>query len=295
MLYTPSDPAGQGGYVVSETPFMQMYWSDYFGDTRHLTCEQHGAYLQLIGTMWTAGGSLPSDPKKLAKITGCTAARWAKIAPDVMAFFITSGEVITHKRITYELKKAREKSIKRAEAGAKGGAAKSLKNNEPDLAIATGLLKHSPEPEPEPEYISSSPPKAREASFDQTEWGRRFDEAKEAAGDAADLTRPAMLHVRDLRMLVEPAHGEPCEWGEVLDAIRMVAARQTARGKQITTWAWVREDALALRDKRLSGVRDVQAVSTGPPSRLASFADQEASDKRKAWELAKSRMQNGQL
>ena len=86
---------------MSEMPFMQMYWSDYFGDTRHLTCEQHGAYLQLIGTMWTAGGTLPADPRKLAKITGCTPSRWAKISPEVMAFFILSGDVITHKRSLY--------------------------------------------------------------------------------------------------------------------------------------------------------------------------------------------------
>ena len=141
---------------MSEMPFMQMYWSDYFGDTRHLTCEQHGAYLQLIGTMWTAGGTLPADPRKLAKITGCTPSRWAKISPEVMAFFILSGDVITHKRVTFELEKAREKSIKRAEVGAKGGRAKALKNNEASLAIATDLLKHSPEPEPELDIIPPS-------------------------------------------------------------------------------------------------------------------------------------------
>jgi len=202
-----------------------MYWSDYFGDTRHLTCEQHGAYLQLIGTMWTAGGTLPADPRKLAKITGCTPSRWAKISPEVMAFFTLSGDVITHKRVTFELEKAREKSIKRAEVGAKGGRAKALKNKEADLAIATDLLKHSPEPEPELDIIPPStnvdvPPSGAK------EWGERFEQAKEAAGDAADLTRPAMLHCRDLRALVEPSSGEPCEWGEVLDAIRMVAARQ---------------------------------------------------------------------
>lgn len=243
---------------MSEMPFMQMYWSDYFGDTRHLTCEQHGAYLQLIGTMWTAGGTLPADPRKLAKITGCTPSRWAKISPEVMAFFTLSGDVITHKRVTFELEKAREKSIKRAEVGAKGGRAKALKNKESDLAIATDLLKHSPEPEPELEYISPSP-SARVIPFDKTKWGERFEEAKEVAGDAADLTRPAMLHCRDLRALVEPSSGEPCEWEEVLDAIRIVAARQRARGKPIVTWKWVEQDALAIRDRRLAGLRDPQA------------------------------------
>ena len=130
---------------------MQMYWSDYFGDTRHLTCEQHGAYLQLIGSMWLAGGKLANDAKKLAKITGCTASRWAKIQAEVMELFEVCEDTISHKRVMFELKKAQEKSIKRAEVGSLGGKAKSLKNNETDVAIATVLLKHLPEPEPEPE------------------------------------------------------------------------------------------------------------------------------------------------
>jgi uncharacterized protein YdaU (DUF1376 family) len=128
---------------------MQMYWSDYFGDTRHLTCEQHGAYLQLIGSMWLAGGSLPNDPRKLAKVTGCSASRWAKIADDVLDLFTIEDGQLTHKRVTFELEKANEKSIKRAKAGSLGGKSKSLKTQETDEAIATGLLKHLPEPEPD--------------------------------------------------------------------------------------------------------------------------------------------------
>ena len=130
---------------MSGPAFMQMYWSDYFGDTRHLTCEQHGAYLQLLGSMWLSGGSLPDDAKKLAKITGCTASRWAKISTEVMAFFDAENGELTHKRITFELKKAFEKSIKRAEVGSLGGRAKSLKNNNTVVAIATVLPEHLPD------------------------------------------------------------------------------------------------------------------------------------------------------
>jgi hypothetical protein len=44
-----------------------------------------------------------------------------------------------HPRIEKELEKARAKSEKRAEAGSRGGEAKSLKNNNVDVAIATVL------------------------------------------------------------------------------------------------------------------------------------------------------------
>lgn len=138
---------------------------------------------------------------------------------------------------------------------------------------------------------SSSSPRARAPSFDQTEWGERFEQAKEAAGDAADLTRPAMLHCRDLRALVEPSSGEPCDWGEVLDAIRMVAARQRTRGKLITTWAWVRDDAIALRDKRLSGNPEPQTHTphAKPTSLADELATQKANARRRVLEMTEGR------
>jgi len=130
-------------------PFMQLYVADYLGDTRHLTTEQHGAYLLLLMTMWRADGHLPNDDKKLARIASCTPSRWAKIKDEVMEFFAIEGDEITNQRLMFELKKASEKSIKRAEAGTKGGRSKSLKTNEPNKANASRLPEHSSEPEPD--------------------------------------------------------------------------------------------------------------------------------------------------
>lgn len=76
-------------------PFMQLYVADYLGDTRHLTTEQHGAYLLLLMAMWRSDGSLPDDGRKLARIVGCTPSRWAKIAPEVMEFFDIRDGVVT--------------------------------------------------------------------------------------------------------------------------------------------------------------------------------------------------------
>lgn len=130
---------------------MQLYVADYLGDTRHLTTEQHGAYLLLLMTMWRSGGRLPNDPKKLSRIVGCTPSRWTRIAGDVLVYFDLNDGDLTNKRLTVELEKASEKSIKRAVLGSLGGKAKALKTSKSDLAIATVLLKHSSEPELEPE------------------------------------------------------------------------------------------------------------------------------------------------
>ncbi len=130
-------------------PYMQLYVADYLGDTRHLTTEQHGAYLLLLMTMWRADGVLPNDDAKLARITGLTVARWRKISDEIMAFFTPCEGGITQGRLAAELTIAEEKSEKRSQAGKAGARAKALKDKKASLANASRLPKHSPEPEPD--------------------------------------------------------------------------------------------------------------------------------------------------
>lgn len=130
-------------------PYMPLYVADYLGDTQHLSAEQHGAYLLLLMALWRAGGRLPNDAVKLARIVRLSPSKWARIAGDVMAFFTVDGEEITQKRLAAEIEKASKKSQVRSEAGKAGAEAKALKNNKPASANASRLLKHSSEPEPE--------------------------------------------------------------------------------------------------------------------------------------------------
>jgi uncharacterized protein YdaU (DUF1376 family) len=269
-------------------PFMQLYVADYLGDTRHLTTEQHGAYLLLLMTMWRSDGRLPNDQKKLARIAGCSTSRWAKISSEVLEFFDAGEDGLTNVRLSRELEKASEKSIKRAVSGSLGGEAKALKTKEAKVAIATSLLKHSSEPDSELDKKDST---TTSCAPDLVDWKNRIEEAKFLAGDMADLTRPAMHHAADLRAVVEPVSGEPCTWEEVLDAIAMVAMRQRAKGRKIASWKWVQSDALALRDKRLSAINPEVAEtspirSTGPPTSLTDqIAANNAESRRRAFEL----------
>lgn len=75
--------------------FMAVRWGDYNAKTRHLTCEQHGAYLLLLMAMWSNGGSLPNDQKKLRRIAACASGRWKKVAPEIMPFFQDRGGNLT--------------------------------------------------------------------------------------------------------------------------------------------------------------------------------------------------------
>lgn len=147
------------------SPFMQLYVADYLGDTRHLTTEQHGAYLLLLMTMWRADGELPADDTRLARIAGLSVARWNKIKGDVVALMCIEDGKLTQKRLRAELEKAKEKSHKRADAGRRGGLSKPLKDQEQNEAIASVLLKHSSEPEPDI-IKKEEPVRARSADAD---------------------------------------------------------------------------------------------------------------------------------
>lgn len=137
---------------MGETPFMQMYVGDYIRKTMHLTTEQHGAYLLLLMTMWSAGAKLPNDPNKLARICRVSPKRWPLIWSEISEFFDVENGEITNQRLSKEHQKAVSISLERKNAGRKGGEAKALKTNDADVASATVLPivlpKHSHISEP---------------------------------------------------------------------------------------------------------------------------------------------------
>lgn len=130
---------------MSERPFMQLYVSDYLGDTRHLSCEQHGAYLLLLMTMWNAGGSLPDDDAKLSRCACLSVKKWKSIRADIEPFFVIQNGEWANDRLTKELQKSATKSELRASAGERGGRAKALKTHNQTVANATVLPKHLPD------------------------------------------------------------------------------------------------------------------------------------------------------
>lgn len=144
---------------MSERPFMQLYVSDFIGDTLQLSTEQIGAYMLLLMAMWNADGSLPDDDAKLARVVRMSVKKWRAISGDLMAYFERQDGAISHNRLTKELEKSERKSQSRASAGAKGGAAKALKNNDATLANAKQMPKHSPDTREEEKREPNGSPK----------------------------------------------------------------------------------------------------------------------------------------
>jgi len=129
---------------------MPLYIGDYLRDTQHLSTEQHGAYLLLLITMWSNGGYLPNDPKKLCRIARVHPPRWKRVWEQLEELFEVNQGDITQGRLAKEYEKSRHNHGVKVHAGRIGGRARALKYNKPPQAYASRLLK---EPEPEP-YIS---------------------------------------------------------------------------------------------------------------------------------------------
>lgn len=156
---------------MSAPPYMPFYFGDYARDTGHLTRGEHGAYFLLIKAMWTTGGKLPADDKKLARLALCTPDEWAEVREVILPYFKRRGGVLRHKRIDLEMAKYANTSGKRSEAGKRGGLKTANKNKRVAQASAAAGPQQ-PEPEPEPKDRNKSVPILIEG---MTENGNRPD------------------------------------------------------------------------------------------------------------------------
>jgi uncharacterized protein YdaU (DUF1376 family) len=203
------------------TPFMQLYVADYLGDTQHLSTEQHGAYLLLLMAMWRAGGMLPDDDVKLARMVRLSPARWRKVRPEIITLFDSEDGQISQKRLRAEYEKAQEKSQKRADAGKAGGKAKALKDNKSRLANARVLPRHSLEPEPEPEV----------SKIDLTSFGLAPSAACAAAHAAgSEFIRLPTNRFEKFGEEVIIFEGKIIEFGEIYPAIDIRAQIRAMKG-----------------------------------------------------------------
>lgn len=80
---------------MSKAPAMPMYWYTYLADTTHLTTEEHGAYLLLLGAMWRRNGSVPDHDADNARIVGLTKAKWRKAKARLEPFLtVHDGRIV---------------------------------------------------------------------------------------------------------------------------------------------------------------------------------------------------------
>ncbi len=121
-------------------PAMPWFVKDYLIDTMHLTTEQHGAYLLLLGTAWAQGGSLPDSDHQLASIARLTLDSWVAMKPVVMDFWTLRNGRWSQKRLNKELDYVTAKRDARRAAGQKGGKVSHGKTRE--IGLSNAQAKH---------------------------------------------------------------------------------------------------------------------------------------------------------
>jgi uncharacterized protein YdaU (DUF1376 family) len=124
---------------VSAVDGMMLWTSKVLASTSHLTTIQFGARMRIVISMWRNGGSLSNDDVRLARIAGMPLDKWRKNRADVLESFSIDGDRIIDRELQEELEKTLGLIEKRRLAGRAGGNAKSLKNNQPDVASATNV------------------------------------------------------------------------------------------------------------------------------------------------------------
>ena len=68
--------------------FMPMFWGDFLANTMHLTAQEAGAYLFLIGHAWEHDGKIAvKDLQRVARVSN---AHWHRVRPRLEQFFTTS-------------------------------------------------------------------------------------------------------------------------------------------------------------------------------------------------------------
>lgn len=161
--------------------FMPLWIADYWADTPHLTCEQHGAYLLLLMAYWRNGGPLPNDDRRLAGICKLSLHKWKNISVPIREFFEVSENYWTQDRAERELRNARKIQEDRQKSGALGAAKRWQGYSNP---IAEGMASAS-----QNDSTSPSPSQSKKESK---------KESKSASSEKSDAGPSGPLDVKKL-------------------------------------------------------------------------------------------------
>jgi uncharacterized protein YdaU (DUF1376 family) len=107
---------------VAEFPALPFFTDAYLADTRHLTTEEHGAYLLLLMCAWrNRGCQLKDNDRMLARIAGLSPAKWKRMKPVLAEFFTVADGLWRQKKLLYVYDTVSKKVARNRENGRRGG------------------------------------------------------------------------------------------------------------------------------------------------------------------------------
>ncbi|NVJ97093.1 MAG: DUF1376 domain-containing protein [Alphaproteobacteria bacterium] len=265
---------------MAEFPALPVFTDAYLADTRHLTTEEHGAYLLLLMCAWrTRGCALRDEDRFLARTAGVSAYKWRKLRPVLADFFQIEEGYWRQKKLSEVYRNVGERVARNRANGAKGGRARAERDRQIRVAgaqvgqataKANAMATKPKDQTPEPEAAASTP------------------EGNIASEDGAEAAVPAVLAAAGLReggsdisSVAEWLEAGACIRRDVMPVILRLRKRQQDKtGCVPHSLAYYTGAVLEARDKRLGALAKGRehAMQHPPPPEKRPFDPTEASD-----------------
>lgn len=203
---------------MADFSHLPLFTDAYLADTRHLTTEEHGAYLLLLMEAWRRPEcSLPDDDRLLARLCGLSPDKWDEVKPVVMAFWVRDGRSKTwsQKRLSKERHYVAGKSASQRDKVLKRW---EKKKKEDTTVLPEGYRDDTPTPTPTPtlekeEAIASSK-KSDRGSRLPNDWAipDEYREAAKAMGASEHLIANEAERFRDFWIAKAGKDGVKLDW-----------------------------------------------------------------------------------
>lgn len=244
---------------MAEFPALPFYTDAYLADTRHLTTEEHGAYLLLLMCAWrTRGCALKDDDRFLARTAGVSPRKWQRLRPVLEEFFDCESGLWRQQKLQGVYRNVEERVAKNRANGAKGGRARATRKMD-----AAGLVKTTgANALATGEATAKATAKATKSQTQKPDPEPKADAAVPDVGEGETVLFEDAVRVMQAASLDDraPDTAPILEWlaagadmdADILPVIRRIRARQEARCGQISvSLAYYRHAILDARDRRL--------------------------------------------
>jgi uncharacterized protein YdaU (DUF1376 family) len=202
--------------MAKEPTLSMLPWfpRDYLAATRGMTLAERGAYTDLLWFAWDMG-TLPNDPKRLARMLGVDADEFSEVWPAIQSkFVLTETGGIENKRLERERRysvEMRKKALARAQSG--GKATKEKWEKDPEGMAAS---------------LATSRATSQATSPDLRGLQARLEQGSPIPNPQSPSKAPAPS--QSLRRGEDPRRGEPTE-APTVEPLNPRAAAKAGNGK----------------------------------------------------------------
>lgn len=239
---------------MAEFPALPFFTDAYLADTRHLTTEEHGAYLLLLMCAWrTRGCSLRDDDKSLSRIAGLSPTKWRRMRPVVAQFFHIEGGYWRQKKLLQVYEGVAERVARNRKNGARGGQA-SAANRVAKKAATKSKTKTKPKAA---NVGEAARPEMPDDNADISEWQKAAADVFASLGVDIILD-PAVFHFW-MAAGVDPIV-------DMVPTLKAVLARpRTVGAKPPQGLGYFREAVLDAQKTRVQATTDGKSRAPVPP------------------------------